>query len=94
MVFSLKVYIIDATKPQDGLRRIHKRAPGVQYFLEHHSGYFYVLTNAPLRERKFSCGNYYLAMCRVEDIQSASWQVNFLHYFFDGCTFLILVNLT
>ncbi|KAK9266777.1 hypothetical protein L1049_012665 [Liquidambar formosana] len=68
------VYVIDATNPQDGLRRIHKRVPGVQYFLEHHYGFFYVLTNAPLCETKFSCGDFYLARCRVEDIQSGDWQ--------------------
>ncbi|XP_038692383.1 dipeptidyl aminopeptidase BI [Tripterygium wilfordii] len=72
---SSEVYVIDATNPQDGLRRIRKRVSGVQYFLEHHHGLFYILTNAPLNGNKeWSGGNYYLARCQVEDIQSASWQ--------------------
>lgn len=72
---SSEVYVIDATNPQDGFQRVHKRVPGVQYFLEHHYGFFFVLTNAPLSEkRKFSSGDYYLARCRVEDIQSGNWQ--------------------
>ncbi|GAB4840171.1 hypothetical protein Ancab_020936 [Ancistrocladus abbreviatus] len=72
---SSEVYVIDATHPLDGLRRIHKRIPGVQFFVEHHYGFFYVLTNYPTNEaKKLLGGNYYLAMCRVEDICSTNWQ--------------------
>lgn len=71
----LQVYVIDAANPFDGLCRIRKRVSGVQYFLEHHYGFFYILTNAPLSENKENtCGNYYLAKCQVEDIQAANWQ--------------------
>ncbi|KAK2989398.1 hypothetical protein RJ640_008072 [Escallonia rubra] len=69
------VYVIDATSPQDGLRRFHKRVPGVQYFLEHHCGFFYVLTNLPLNDGKeLPSGSYYLARCRDKDIRSDNWQ--------------------
>uniref|UniRef100_A0A2N9EVB2 Prolyl endopeptidase n=1 Tax=Fagus sylvatica TaxID=28930 RepID=A0A2N9EVB2_FAGSY len=69
------VYVIDAADPLGGLHRIHERVCGVQYFLEHHYGLFYVLTNAPLSENtECSGGNYYLTKCQVEDIQSANWQ--------------------
>ncbi|XP_060669574.1 uncharacterized protein LOC107429092 [Ziziphus jujuba] len=72
---SSEVYIIDASNPLVGMQRIRERVSGVQYFLEHHCGLFYILTNASLGENKELCGeDYYLARCRVEDIQSANWQ--------------------
>ncbi|KAJ6312400.1 hypothetical protein OIU77_014020 [Salix suchowensis] len=71
----ITVYVIDATNPLDGLQRVHERVSGVRYFLEHHYGVFYILTNVPLSESEdLSDGNYYLAQCQVEDIQSSDWQ--------------------
>ncbi|KAL5828577.1 hypothetical protein ACOSQ3_018045 [Xanthoceras sorbifolium] len=71
----ITVYLIDAANPLAGLQRIRKRVSGVQYFLEHHYGLFYILTNAPLSENeKWSSGDYYLARCRIEDIHMANWQ--------------------
>lgn len=59
---------------------IHKRVPGVQYFLEHHYGFFYTLTNVPLSDDNgLSSGNYYLTRRRVQDIKSANWEVNFIY---------------
>uniref|UniRef100_A0A6M2EZC5 Prolyl endopeptidase n=1 Tax=Populus davidiana TaxID=266767 RepID=A0A6M2EZC5_9ROSI len=72
---SSEVYVIDATNPLDGLQRVRERVSGVRYFLEHHYGVFYILTNAPLSESEDrSDGNYYLAQCQVADIQSSDWQ--------------------
>lgn len=72
---SSEVYVIDANNPQDGLQMIHKRVPGVQYFLEHHNGFFYALTNVPLSDDNgLSSGNYYLTRRRVQDIKSANWE--------------------
>ncbi|XP_057543119.1 uncharacterized protein LOC130821389 [Amaranthus tricolor] len=72
---SSEVYIIDAAYPFDSLRRVHKRVDGVQYFLEHHHDFFYVLTNHPCDEiEKLHCGNLYLGICRVEDINTTNWQ--------------------
>ncbi|XP_058183759.1 uncharacterized protein LOC131301459 [Rhododendron vialii] len=72
---SSEVYVIDASNPQDGLRRLCKRVPGVQFFVEHHCGFFYVLTNASLGEDKdFSTGTYYLGRVRVEDMHLNNWQ--------------------
>ncbi|XP_057961397.1 uncharacterized protein LOC131153242 [Malania oleifera] len=69
------VYVMDAANPHDGLKRIRKRVPDVQYFVEHHHGFFYILTNTPLIENKKSnCRDYYLARCPVTDIQLANWQ--------------------
>lgn len=69
------VYVIDATNPLDGLQRVRERVSGVRYFLEHHYGVFYILTNAPLSESEDRLdGNYYLAQCQVGDIQSSDWQ--------------------
>ena len=78
---SIQVYTIDASNPQDGLRRLRKRVPGVKYFVEHHSGFFYILTNASLSEDKeLSTGNYYLGRLRVEDTHLDNWQVNFIFF--------------
>ncbi|KAF7827932.1 prolyl oligopeptidase family protein [Senna tora] len=70
----ITVYVINAAKPMDGLQRICKRASGVQYFVEHHYGLFYILTNAPMPEGKWYGEDYYLVRCRVEDIESDKWQ--------------------
>ncbi|OMO72167.1 hypothetical protein COLO4_27799 [Corchorus olitorius] len=69
------VYIVDSTDPLSSLQRIHKRVSGVQFFLEHHFGFFYILTNAPMKgNMKCYDEGYYLARCRVGDIQSTTWQ--------------------
>ncbi|PON76732.1 Peptidase S9A, prolyl oligopeptidase [Trema orientale] len=71
----ITVYIIDAANPSGGLKKIRERVSGVQYFLEHHCGLFYILTNAPLSANKgWSGEDYYLARCPVEDIQLTNWQ--------------------
>ncbi|XAR65320.1 Oligopeptidase B [Bertholletia excelsa] len=72
---SSEVYAIDASNPQDGLRRLCERMTGVQSFLEHHSGFFYILTNASLSEDELSAGRYALARRRVEDTELSNWQV-------------------
>lgn len=73
----IQVYVIDAVNPQSGLQRFCKRVSGVQYFLEHHEGFFYVLTNAPLsKDESSGCGDYYLGRCRAEDLQSRNLQVS------------------
>ncbi|WJX63288.1 hypothetical protein P8452_48195 [Trifolium repens] len=70
----ITVYVIDSANPTDGLQRLCERTSGVQYFVEHHSGQFYFLTNAPLPDGKWSGDEYYLVRCRVEDIQSPKLQ--------------------
>ncbi|XP_044491388.1 protease 2 isoform X2 [Mangifera indica] len=79
-------FCVDITSTKDGicdrcsrpirwLHKVHKRVSGVQYFLEHHYGLFYILTNAPLGENEGSLvGNYYLTTCQVEEMHSANWQ--------------------
>ncbi|GAB2280158.1 hypothetical protein Dimus_014795 [Dionaea muscipula] len=71
---SSEVYLIDAAYPMDGVQIIHKRVPGVHFFLEHHCGFFYVLTNYPISETEVLDGTSYLAKCRAEDIHHADWQ--------------------
>ncbi|CAK9142472.1 unnamed protein product [Ilex paraguariensis] len=72
----ITVYVIKATNPQQGLQRVCKRVSGVQCFLEHHNGFFYILTNASLSEDKDlpDSGNFYLARCRVDDMQATNLQ--------------------
>lgn len=72
----MQVWFINASNPRGGLQRFCHRVSGVQYFLEHHRGIFYVLTNAPTtKEKKFSGNGLYLARCRAEDAQSANLKV-------------------
>lgn len=49
--------------------------PGVQYFLEHHYGVFYILTNAPPENIGSVTGGYYLARCSADKSMLANWQV-------------------
>lgn len=81
-MFLLQVFVINATNPQTGLQKFCKRVSGVQYFLEHHHGYFYVLTNAPIIDDRAlpESGNYYLARCGVENLQSTNLQVIFCSF--------------
>lgn len=77
MLLNLQAYIIDASNPLNRLQKIRERTSHVQYFLEHHYGFFYILTNAPLSEKEWSGEGYYLSRCRVKDIKSARWEVSF-----------------
>lgn len=72
---SSEVYVIDADNPLGGLRRMCERVSDVRFFVEHHHGSFYILTNAPL------CGSvewnghgYYLARSMVEDPELGKFQ--------------------
>ncbi|XP_068462480.1 uncharacterized protein [Phaseolus vulgaris] len=71
---SSEVYVIDSVNPSNGLQKLCNRTSGVQYFVEHHSGLFYILTNAPIPESQWSGQGYYLVRCQVEDIESAKLQ--------------------
>ncbi|OVA04889.1 Peptidase S9 [Macleaya cordata] len=72
---SSEVYVIDANNPRDGLQRVRKRLPGTQYFVEHHYGFFYILTNTPSEDyNDLIDGGYYLARCGAENIELAKWQ--------------------
>ncbi|PIA57631.1 hypothetical protein AQUCO_00600389v1 [Aquilegia coerulea] len=72
---SFCVYVVDANNPHDGLQSVWKREHGTQFFLEHHYGNFYILTNAPLSGHdNMAGGSYYMAICKAKDIQSAKWQ--------------------
>lgn len=90
----LQVYVIDATEPLNGLQRVHERVSGVQYFLEHHFGFFYILTNAPMKEN-IKCSNegFYLARCRGGDIQSTTWQVCSIRIWRSGYLIPFCINL-
>ncbi|XP_076953603.1 uncharacterized protein LOC143627727 [Bidens hawaiensis] len=69
------VYVLDANNPNHGLQKVHNRVSGVQFFLEHHRGFFYILTNLYSGDEKELLDEiYYLARCRVEDVQSANWE--------------------
>ncbi|XP_077237637.1 prolyl oligopeptidase family protein [Tasmannia lanceolata] len=71
---SSEVYVVDATNPHSGLQCVRKRVPGVQYFLEHHHGFFYLLTNAPSEVMSRVGGDYHLARCSTGNLPLANWQ--------------------
>jgi protease II len=41
-----QVHLVDAAQPDRPPRLVQRRAPGLQYFLEHHFGRLIILTNA------------------------------------------------
>lgn len=69
---------MDAANLKDGLWPVRKRVPGVQYFLEHHHGFFYILNNSPLGNVRSVSKGYHLASCRAEKSLMSSWQVRLL----------------
>ncbi|EPS64779.1 hypothetical protein M569_09999, partial [Genlisea aurea] len=70
---SSEVYVISAANPRAGLRRFCKRKDGVQFFLEHHCGTFYALTNASTSDyENNSDSGYYLALYRDEELESTN----------------------
>jgi hypothetical protein len=71
----LQVYVMESGNVREGLWPVKKRTKKVQYFLEHHNGYFYILTNAPLEDIETSVEGYYLARCRAEKSLIDRWQV-------------------
>ncbi|KMZ72993.1 putative Oligopeptidase B [Zostera marina] len=68
------VRIINATDLQCEFCLVRKRVPSVQYFLEHHGTYFYILTNAPSKNKPPNVLDYYISRCRDEDIALGDWQ--------------------
>lgn len=76
--YNFQVYVMDAANYENGLMPVRKRAPGVQYFLEHHYGFFYILTNAPSENITFATEGYHLVRCRAEKSSLSTWQVSFL----------------
>lgn len=75
VVMSLQVYVMESGHVRGGLWPVQKRSDKVQYFLEHHNGFFYILTNAPLEGTETANGGYYLARCRAEKSEMDKWQV-------------------
>lgn len=72
---SLQVHVMESGHVRGGLWPVQKRSDKVQYFLEHHNGFFYILTNAPLEGTETTNGGYYLARCRAEKSEMDKWQV-------------------
>jgi hypothetical protein len=64
-----QVYLLDAKDPEQALQRVEPRRSDVEYFVEHHDGFLYILTNSGL-----GC-NYRLVQCPVDSTSSKHWQV-------------------
>lgn len=65
---------MESDNVREGLWPIRKRLDKVQYVLEHHNGFFYILTNAPVNDTEPTEG-YYLARRRAEKSLVDRWQV-------------------
>lgn len=72
---SSEVFVMESGNLREGLWPVRKRSNKVQYFLEHHNGFFYILTNAPLSDSETAAEGYYLARCRAEKSLMNRWQV-------------------
>lgn len=72
---SSEVYVMESGNVREGLWPVQKRTNEVQYFLEHHNGFFYILTNAPLKDTETATEGYYLARCKAEKSLMDRWQV-------------------
>jgi protease II len=47
----MQVHLLDPQRPEKAaLTCIQTRRPGLEYYVEHHSGRLYILTNAALEE--------------------------------------------
>lgn len=68
--------MIESDNLREGLWPIRNRVDKVQYFLEHHNGFFYILTNAPVNDTEMTTEGYYLARCRAEKSLVDRWQVS------------------
>ncbi len=66
---SMQVYLLDAKDPEQAPQRVEPRRSDVEYFVEHHDGFLYILTNSGL-----GC-NYQLVQCPVDSTSSKHWQV-------------------
>lgn len=75
LLIRLQVFVMESDNVREGLWPIRKRVDKVQYFLEHHNGFFYILTNAPVNDTEMTNEGYYLARCRAEKSLVDRWQV-------------------
>ncbi|KAL3681564.1 hypothetical protein R1sor_024520 [Riccia sorocarpa] len=71
-----EVYLVDADDPYADLQLVEKRTPGVQYFLEHHEGFLYILTNrqSAIDADSAMAGDYRLVRCNIEDLGRQDWE--------------------
>lgn len=60
---------MDAENPGGIPQRVEQRRSGIEYFVEHHCGFLYILTNSAL------CHNYRLVRCPVQTPTSKYWEV-------------------
>ncbi|KAK9845992.1 hypothetical protein WJX81_007901 [Elliptochloris bilobata] len=66
---SSEVHLVDASRPDCAPRLVQRRAPGLQYFLEHHAGQLLVLTNASTLGREYA-----LMTCPLELCERRHWR--------------------
>ncbi|KAG6552614.1 hypothetical protein Mapa_005814 [Marchantia paleacea] len=73
---SSEVYLIDADNPEADLQLVEERRGGIQYFVEHHQGFLYILTNRRMDggNTRTAVGDYRLVRCSLGNLSSKCWQ--------------------
>ena len=61
---------MDARNPEGNIRIVEPRKSEVEYFVEHHDGFLYILTNLG------PSSNYRLVRCPVQTPAAKHWEVN------------------
>jgi protease II len=65
----MQVHLVDAKNPRGRIQRVECRRPNVEYYVEHHGGYLYILTNSG------PSPNYRLVRCPIQTSASEFWEV-------------------
>ncbi|XP_078431787.1 prolyl oligopeptidase family protein [Wolffia australiana] len=71
---SSEVYVVDSSKEQNELMLVQKRVFGVQYFVEHHHGFLYILTNSSSSDTVRHLEGYHLVRCSAEKFPLSRFQ--------------------
>ncbi|KAJ7567366.1 hypothetical protein O6H91_02G143800 [Diphasiastrum complanatum] len=73
---SSEVFLIQSKNPTGAIQRVEERQDNVQYFVEHHEGYLYILTNrsGPKEKEITVTDSYRLVRCDVRGLSFNNWQ--------------------
>ena len=67
-----EIYFVSADKPDDNFKLIKKREQGVEYYLDHHGDYFYIITNK-------NAVNYKIMRTNVNNYREYNWETFIPH---------------
>ncbi|HMA68736.1 MAG TPA: S9 family peptidase [Candidatus Mcinerneyibacterium sp.] len=67
-----EIHFVSADKPDDNFKLIKKREQGVEYYLDHHGDYFYIITNK-------NAINYKIMRTSVNNYREYNWETFIPH---------------